>query len=340
MGVPVWADSLLLLTFSHQMESKQAPWALGFLRCYSCSPVSYLSHTAFPTPSSPTTAQFAMVFQWEFQHWQVPRDGLKTHSNSPHPWKISPSACSSTCLSCPTLAHSLSTYLFLCNFNVFCINGMNTGNSCCMLEQSGIAAAPQNGISSLKKGSITAQLLTVCTTWGTLQRCTISSEVTFLEIQEIVQAEQNPHHPKGSTTQYSPLQIYSTDLVRQMQAAGTCSLIKPLATLWSLSQRCRYFFLPHTLPLNPNICHALKSNTFPIPQHLLCTKHCCSLAAAPQDIFLRSKNKLVTLFDSQELNEIGSRNYFLDYLIQARLLSKYFDMRRFVKINRQSASHC
>lgn len=133
--------------------------------------------------------------------------------------------------------------------------------------------------------------------------------------------------------------------MRQMQTAGTYFLINQFGCHFMiinpmlLGQDCAQS-IPFLLCLSFLIYAKLENQPLPsIPQleykpSLL--THCSTL----QDAFLRSKNKLVRLFDSQKLNKIGSSNYFLDYLMWARLLSKYFDMRRFVKINRQSASHC
>jgi len=50
-------------------------------------------------------------------------------------------------------------------------------------------------------------------------RCTIITEVTFLEIQAIVQAEQNPQHPMGSTTQY----FTTADLFYRLNEADASS---------------------------------------------------------------------------------------------------------------------
>lgn len=114
------------------MKSKQAPWALSFLRWHSCRPGSCPSHAAFPTPSSPSVPNLPQCSNGNSSAGRCL--GTASRLKQPSSFKSSPSPCSSTSL-LPYLSPLPLHIPFLCNLNIFCINGINTGNSCCMLKQ-------------------------------------------------------------------------------------------------------------------------------------------------------------------------------------------------------------
>lgn len=139
----------------------------------------------------------------------------------------------------------------------------------------------------------TRQCLTLYPTRHTQQPLSCQSTA-----QEAIPEAQTPNPPQTLLSP-SPQQLYSSDLMRQMQTAGTYSLIKQFGCHFMiinpmlLGQDCTQS-IPSFSPFLPSSVLGLEISPFP-PFPNLSTNHLCSLAAALYK--MRSWDLKISLLD-------------------------------------------